>query len=110
MLMLNVVTLGGDTIAEVRVSSRITVGELKHIVKEAVKEIIPARFRAHDLLYENTVLSLEMTLHASKIKDLSTLTYINKSQVDSESEEMPALTDSASDEMPGLSTDSASDR
>ena len=94
MLSISVVTLGGETIAKVRVSSQITVRELRDTVKEAVKKIKNTELGAHDLVYENTVLSLNKTLHASKIKDGSTLTYIDTSEFDDDGDEIPRLTDS----------------
>ena len=95
MLTLSVVKAGGDAIAEVRVSSRISVRQLRNIVKEVVKDIINLKFKAHDLVYEDIVLSLNKTLHASKIKNFSTLTYIDRSEFDDSGEEMPPLTDSS---------------
>ena len=82
ILTLSVVTVGGHAIAEVRVSARISVRQLRNIVKEAVKDIIHLNYLAHDLVYDDIVLSLNKTLHASKIKDFSTLTYIDRSEFD----------------------------
>ena len=73
---------------------RISVRQLRNIVKEAVKEIKNTLFGAHDLVYENTVLSLNKTLPDSKIKKKSTLTYINTSEFDEFGDEIPPLTDS----------------
>ena len=97
MLSISVVTLGGETIAKVRVSSQITVRELRNTVKVAVKDIKNTKFGAHDLVYENTVLSLNKTLHASKIKNSSILMYIDTSEFDDDGDEIPPLTDSSSE-------------
>ena len=97
MLSISVVTLGGETIAKVRVSSQITVRELRNTVKVAVKDIKNTKFGAHDLVYENTVLSLNKTLHASKIKKSSILTYIHTPEFDYDGDEMPPLIDSSSE-------------
>ena len=68
LLSLSVITVTGDEIAELRVSSQITGRQLKRIVKEAMKPKTNLKFNEHDLVYENSVLDVKMTLHASKVK------------------------------------------
>ena len=62
-----------------------------------MKEIKNTLFGAHDLVYENTVLSLDKTLHASKVKKKSTLTYVDTSEFDEFGDEIPPLTDSSNE-------------
>ena len=97
LLSLSVITVTGDVVAELRVSSQISGRRLKSIVKEAMKPKTNLRLNEHDLVYENSVLDVKMTLHASKVKNGSTLTYINKTEFDDSGDEMPVLVDYSSE-------------
>ena len=101
LISISVLTLSGEPIMDMRLRARTKIRQVKACVQAGIKTTDESTPRyeshTHGLVYNDTVLNNHETLHSAKVKNGSFFIFIDMSEYDEDSDQMPPLVSSSSD-------------